>query len=216
MTAENINLVLTNANCCISAYAVKVSKLLSTNSLCAESEVLKLKMMNDYYKAVSCYDSIPVVTISNDVTPAIISLESLKSSTLYLDDISNIADTYNLLITDVTNITALMPGDGVTKIGDLIVAELITQGLYISHTVDFLSVDDDILCTYTFNLNCTVQELNLSFTGGMERIIGTVLGLGYCGTEITTYPENCLTSEELDIVINKLMLACEICPCQLT
>ena len=216
MTAENINLVLTNANCCISAYAVTVSKLLSTNSLCAESEVLKLKMMNDYYAAASCYDATPIITISNDITPTSISLESTSVSNLYLDNISSITDTYNLLINDVTNITVLIPGDGVTKIGDLIVAELITQGLYISHTVEITSITRVLICTYTFDLTCTVQGLSISIPGPFEEIIGTVLELGYCGSEIVTYPENCLTSEELDIVINKLMLACDICPCQLT
>jgi hypothetical protein len=216
MTAENINLVLTNANCCISAYAVKVSKLLSTNSLCAESEVLKLKMMNDYYKAASCYDTTPIVTISNDVIPEIISLESIDTSSLYLDNISNIADTYNLLIKDVINITVLIPGDGVTKIGDLIVAELIAQGLYINHSVTFVGDRTGTTCTYTFDLTCTVYELSISVPGPFEEIIGTELQVGFCGTEVITYPENCLTSEELDIVINKLMLACEICPCQLT
>lgn len=216
MTAENINLVLTNANCCISAYAVKVSKLLSTNSLCAESEVLKLKMMNDYYAAASCYDTTPIITISNDITPTSISLESTSASNLYLDNISSITDTYNLLINDVTNITVLIPGDGITTIGDLIVAELIAQGLYISHTVEITNIGRVLICTYTFNLVCTVHGLTLSFLDPFEEIIGTELQVGFCGTEVITYPENCLTSEELDIVINKLMLACEICPCQLT
>jgi hypothetical protein len=215
MTAENINLVLTNANCCISAYAVKVSKLLSTNSLCAESEVLKLKMMNDYYKAASCYDTTPIVTIVGTPVPETISLTSISTSPLYLDNVSGLTDTYTLLINDVTNITILIPGDGVTKIGDLIVAELIVAGLYISHTVVFNPARDTV-CIYTFDLVCTVSGLTLSIAEPFTEIVGEELQPGFCGTEVTTYPENCLTSEELDIVINKLMLACDICPCQLT
>jgi hypothetical protein len=215
MTAENINLVLTNANCCISAYAVTVSKLLSTNSLCAEAEVLKLKMMNDYYAAASCYDTTPIVTIVGTPVPSIIMLTSISTSPLYLDNVSGLTDTYTLLINDVTNITILIPGDGITKIGDLIVAALITAGLYISHTVVFNPIRD-IVCMYTFDLDCTVSGLTLSIAEPFTEIVGEELQPGFCGTEVTTYPENCLTSEELDIVINKLMLACEICPCQLT
>jgi hypothetical protein len=69
---------------------------------------------------------------------------------------------------------------------------------------------------YTFDLDCTVSGLTLSIAEPFTEIVGEELQPGFCGTEVTTYPENCLTSEELDIVINKLMLACEICPCQLT
>jgi hypothetical protein len=215
MTAENINLVLTNANCCISAYAVTVSKLLSTNSLCAEAEVLKLKMMNDYYAAASCYDTTPIITLEGTPIPEKISIDSLFSSKLYLDSISIVGYTYKLVISGTTSITIVFLGDGVTKIGDLIVAELITAGLYVSHTVS-LNPARDPICTYTFNLICTVTGLTLSLLDPFEEIVGTELQVGSCGTEVTTYPENCLTSEELDIVINKLMLACEICPCQLT
>lgn len=56
MTATNLNIVLTNAVCCSSAQAVKVSKLLSNGSLCAKAEVIKLKLLNDYIEALKCYD----------------------------------------------------------------------------------------------------------------------------------------------------------------
>ena len=45
MTATNLNIVLTNAVCCSSAQAVKVSKLLSNGSICAKAEVVKLKLL---------------------------------------------------------------------------------------------------------------------------------------------------------------------------
>ena len=67
MTTENINKVLGNAQCCIGKYAVKVSKLLSINDNCAESEVVKLKLMNDYFEAACEYNN--TTTYDNCITP---------------------------------------------------------------------------------------------------------------------------------------------------
>lgn len=69
MTTENINLILTNAQCCIGKYAVKVSKLLSVNDYCADSEVIKLKLMNDYFDIVCKYNNSPIVDNDNCLTP---------------------------------------------------------------------------------------------------------------------------------------------------
>lgn len=69
MTTENINIVLTNAQCCIGKYAVKVSKLLSMNDNCAESEVVKLKLMNDYFEVACEYNNNPIVDNDNCITP---------------------------------------------------------------------------------------------------------------------------------------------------
>lgn len=56
MTSTNLNIILTNAVCCSSEQAVKVSKLLTSGSLCAKAEVIKLKLLNDYIEVLKCYN----------------------------------------------------------------------------------------------------------------------------------------------------------------
>lgn len=55
MTSTNLNIVLTNAACCSATKALAVSKLLSIGSKCAYSEVLNLKLLNDYIEVLRCY-----------------------------------------------------------------------------------------------------------------------------------------------------------------
>lgn len=55
MTSKNLNIVLTNAICCSSNLAIKVSKLLSMGNFCAESEVIKLKLLNDSIEVLKCF-----------------------------------------------------------------------------------------------------------------------------------------------------------------
>jgi len=57
MNATNLNIVLTNSLCCISAQAAKVSKMYSIGNKCAESELQKLKLMNDWFEALRCYNA---------------------------------------------------------------------------------------------------------------------------------------------------------------
>lgn len=56
MTQSTYNTILTNAFCCISTYATKVSKLLSLGNKCATKEIIKLKLLIDYVEVFSCYN----------------------------------------------------------------------------------------------------------------------------------------------------------------
>ncbi len=213
MTDENINLVLTNVMCCLGNYGVKVSKLLSINDSCAESEVIKLKLLHDYYEAVRCYNTTPVVTVEGTVLPEIIRITTLNSSELYFNSLSELDFVYDVsVLTDIT-IGLSFTGDGVKTVGELIVETLTTAGYYISHTMELIDNLGIISCIYTFTLRCDVRGLAVNH--GMLGVFGTEIQRGSCGTEVSTSPENCLTQEEFDILINRLMKACDICPCQL-
>ena len=208
MTTENINIVLTNAQCCIGKYAVKVSKLLSINDYCADSEVVKLKLMNDYFEAACEYKNNLVELIDQN---AIITLTTLADTLVYLDNILTVGDNFELIVNGTSYTISV---DGTSTIGELIVDKLETLGIYKSHTVTYEIVDSVIISmSYIFELQCDTSSMTLhNYTDTVDG----VLIPGRCGVETTTTYDNCITPEEFEIVINKLMKVCEICPCQLT
>jgi RNA-binding protein YhbY len=208
MTTENINIVLTNAQCCIGKYAVKVSKLLSINDYCADSEVVKLKLMNDYFEAACEYKNNLVELIDQN---AIITLTTLADTLVYLDNVIASDDNVELI---VNGISYVVTGDGTSTIGELIIIQLELLEIYKSHTVTYEIVDSVIISmSYIFELQCDTSSMTLhNYTDTVDGILIP----GRCGVETTTTYDNCITPEEFEIVINKLMRVCEICPCQLT
>ena len=207
---ENVNLILTNSLCCIGRYAVKVSKLLSIGDNCADSEVMKLKLMNDYFNAALCYDntSVDINTIISFNTNA---SPFLSNSFFYMNKISTLGREYHVIINSTMY---AFYGDGTSTILTILINRLNGLGVYISHTqVDTYLVDTIISTLVTFTLTCNVQSMILYYDSGTEAKptqIGEIIQLGNC---IPT--DNCLTEVEFEIIMNKLMEACEICPCQL-
>ena len=205
MTNENINLVLTNSLCCIGKYAVKVSKLLSIGDKCADSEVIKLKLMNDYFNVAICYNNI--IEINN----TIISLTTQNPSFFYLNNISILNRSYVVII---NGISYSFIGNGTSTILALLILKLTILNFYISHTqVNTNGVDSITSTLVTFILTCDVKSMMLFYndgTGNTTTISGNLIQLGNC-ISVT----NCLTEIEFEIIMNKLMDICEICPCQL-
>lgn len=208
MTTENINIVLTNAQCCIGKYAVKVSKLLSINDYCADSEVVKLKLMNDYFEVACEYKNDLVVIADKN---AVITLTTLAGTLVYLDDILALGYPFELIVNGTSYV---ITADGTSTIGELIVIQLELLSIYKSHTVTYEIVDSVIISmSYIFELKCNTTSMTLhNYTDTVDG----VLIPGTCNAKTTTTYDNCITPEEFEIVINKLMQACEICPCQLT
>lgn len=205
MTDENINLVLTNSLCCIGKYAVKVSKLLSIGDKCADSEVIKLKLMNDYFNVALCYNNIVINTNS------IISFNTSIGSVFYLSGTSFLGREYHVVI---NGLKYTFYGDGSSLILTLLILKLTNLNFYISHT-QFSTVDKagTVATIVKFTLTCNVKSMLLLYDPGAETDIisyGELLELGVC-TPVT----NCLTEIEFEIIINKLMDVCEICPCKL-
>ena len=54
MTSENLDIVLSNALCCVAKKAVIVSDLLSINNKCAKSKIKELKILNDSINTLLC------------------------------------------------------------------------------------------------------------------------------------------------------------------
>jgi len=208
MTTENINIVLTNAQCCIGKYAVKVSKLLSVNDYCADSEVIKLKLMNDYFEVACEYKNDLIVIADKN---AVITLTTLAGTLVYLDDILTVGYPFELIVNG-TSYTLI--ADGTSTIGELIVIKLQDLGIYKSHTITYETVDSVIVSmSYIFELKCDTTSMTLH---NYTDVVNGVLIPGICNAKTTTTYDNCITPEEFEIVINKLMKVCEICPCQLT
>ena len=190
MNSTNLNIVLTNSLCCISTQAVKVSKLLSIGSKCAEAEIQKLKLMNDWFKALQCYNA---------------------------DDSINSKFVLHLLyIVTVNGIEYSAVGDGVTSIGDLVGGLILSaEGVNsLTEVVDpdtntprhvYLYIDAD--CDIT---TINYREIRNSDQVEISNIDWTLYQTGYC-----TVP-NCLTEEQFNIIVANLMAACDICECQLT
>jgi hypothetical protein len=209
MTTENINIVLTNAQCCIGKYAVKVSKLLSMNDNCAESEVVKLKLMNDYFE-IACEYKNDVVIVSNENSEIV--LTTPVDSDIYLDDILMMGDGFQLFVNGTSHNVF---GDKFSTIGELIVDKLQDLGIYISHTVVYETIDSGVISmSYSFELPCDVLSMKVIYR--MSYIDGILKTPGVCNIKTIINYDNCITPEEFEIVINKLMKVCEICPCQLT
>jgi hypothetical protein len=209
MTTENINLVLANAQCCISKYAVKVSKLLSINDNCAESEVVKLKLMNDYFE-VACEYKNDVVIVSSEDSEIV--LTTPTDSILYLNDTLEMGDNFQIF---VNGVLYTILGNKFITIGELIINKLKDLGIYISHKVIYETVDSGVISmSYAIKLPCDISSMRVVYR--LDYIDGILKTPGVCDIKTMMNYDNCITPEEFEIVINKLMKVCEICPCQLT
>ena len=204
MTADNLNIVLTNSLCCISAQAVKVSKLYSIGDKCADSELQKLKLMNDWFETLRCYKIDPIT-----------SLFLYRTTTLNYENFttapSNVLKIYTLI---VNGVTYSFPGDGVSTRYNILVSLLAQASptaivtlildpntkntrygyFYIEAPCDVLTI-----VTETTDLSGVVQS-SFDFTLYRE---------GVCT------PLNCLIETEFNILVAKLMKECDICECQL-
>ncbi len=203
MNATNLNIVLTNSLCCISAQAAKVSKLYSIGSKCVESELQKLKLMNDWFEALRCYNA-------NDT---INSKFILRGNAVFLNTVSDSGRTY---IITVNGVEYSLQGDNTTLVVDLI-ATLMSS---IPEIISFTVIEDpdgyDPRFAYLYiEANCDITTINYQVIRlDIEAIIAdidfTLYQTGLC--TIT----NCLTETQFNTMVHKLMNACDICDSQLT
>lgn len=207
MNATNLNIVLTNSLCCISAQAAKVSKLYSIGDSCADSELQKLKLMNDWFEALRCYNA-------NDSIHAkfVLHLEYDEYLNI-LKSTSNIGRTYVITVngTEYSSV-----GDGVTSVGDL-VGGLILSATGINSLTEIVDPDShNPRHVYLYiDADCDITTLNYKVIRNSDSVVLTNIDFtlyqtGYC--EIT----NCLTEDQFNTMVANLMRVCDICECQLT
>ncbi len=202
MTSENLNIVLTNSLCCISAQAVKVSKLYSIGDKCADSELQKLKLMNDWFEALRCYNA----------NESINSEFALKLSYNAYIALSNVLRNYTV---NVNGIESTLPGDGVKTTLEIyleLLAIVLPDGI-INIVLDPDGIDQRDATIYITGL-CDTENITLTTT-----LIST--GAVLNTIEVTKYKNglctvlNCLTEADFEILVAKLMKECDICECQL-
>lgn len=207
MTSDNLNIVLTNALCCISAQAAKVSKLYSIGNKCVESEVQKLKLMNDWFEALRCYNANTSIA-----SKFLLRIDYATYNSAFLAT-SNSGRNYVLT---VNGTSYTVQGDGTTPIGVLISTLIGTISDLTSLTV--ITDPDGFSPRYVYlylEALCDVTEINyqvvkISDSSILANVNWTLYQQGYCTVT------NCLTEEQFNTIVAKLMAACDICECQLT
>ena len=206
MNGTNLNIVLTNALCCISAQAVKVSKLLSIGSKCAEAEIQKLKLMNDWFKALQCYNADGFIN-----SKFILKTPYSTYNTL----LNTISDSNKLYIFTINNIEYSIQGDNTTTVISLLenlsttITEIISF-FYIKNKTkepEFMFFHIDAKCNIE-TINFKIKQIDTDSI--LVNAVYTLYQTGYCTVS------NCLTEEQFNIIVANLMAACNICECQLT
>lgn len=203
MNATNLNIVLTNSLCCISAQAAKVSKLYSIGSKCVESELQKLKLMNDWFEALRCYNA-------NDT---INSKFILRGNAVFLNTVSDSGKTY---IITVNGVEYSLQGDNTTLVVDLIATLMSSIPEIISFTViEYPDLKPINYFELHIEANCDITTINYQVIRIVDEVVLTDIDFTLYQAGLCTIT-NCLTETQFNTMVHKLMNACDICDCQLT
>jgi len=204
MTSDNLNIVLTNSLCCISAKSVEVAKLLSIGSKCSDSELQKLKLMNDWFDALRCYDIDPITALFLYRTDTL-NYENFTTAP------SNVLKIYTLI---VNGITYSFPGDGVSTRYNILLS-LLAQASSTATVTLILDPDtkDTIYGYFYIEAPCDVKTI-VAETTDLSGVVQssfdfTLYREGMC------VPTNCLSEDNFNIILANLMKECDICECQL-
>lgn len=225
MTFEHLNIVYTNALCCSSELAVKVSDMYSRGDKCANSEMLKLKVLHDKILILKEY--------LNDHCNLVKNGEFTYDLSYW--DISPLSDSW-IWIKTIDQITVAYYNG--TDEGGTISQNCLYPGR--TYTVSF---------DYYYVINTPGGNESIVVTvGGTEYIVTPLIAsdepqhveftiTAGDSTEISFYtissvsPSNdilidnvvvrnanddgCLTEEQVDDLVRDIMKECEICDCQL-
>lgn len=204
MTSTNLNIILTNAVCCAATLAAKVSKLYSTGNKCADSELAKLKLLNDYIETLRCYKI--------DSIPAKFRYRTVYAKGSVFKQITNPKFMYTITI---NNITYSLQGDGIKTRLDII-AELLNLSTNII-SYSYSEDPDDSNPRYSYlNIEASCDTTSITYSeyeiNNPSNIIIVELAnyqIGVCTVS------NCLTDKEYQTLIEYVMSTCDICECQL-
>ena len=197
MTSNNIDIVLTNALCCSANKANELSDLLSKGSLCIESKVRELKILNDSINLLKCYN------FGNTANTIL----TIGSTTFNMNGISVTGKTYNF---NINGIIYNINGDNVTKIFILLNDLLKLAGYYISSYYNINS--DNGIIIYTLNCNIINLTVSVTISNGTTIIAPTIINqIGNC----IPISLNCITEDQMIFLTNRIMKYCDICECQL-
>lgn len=201
MNNINLNIVLTNAICCSSKLASEVSRLYSIGDRCANSELNKLKLLNDRVNLLGCYKF---------QSNTIIEFNYIRDT----DFITSSSITYYIYI---NGIQYTLIGDNTTLLQTLVILKLKELGLYIDSIFTKITTNIGIQLFFKYYLPCSVTSLILesvtpqSFPKPpvVKDIIGKLIQQGNCNYD------NCITEEQMNNMTHQIMKQCNICDCQL-
>lgn len=197
----NNNIILTNAYCCISKQAAKVSKLLSIGDRCAQKEVAKLKLLIDYVEALKCYNT------ETTNSKFLVRVTSVDYENSFLA-ISNPLRTYRIT---VNGVQYTQQGDGVSTRGEIFISILNTINNIISYYVEADYTKEREGYNYVYiEAECDVTSIIFDTTVSTSPTNFTNIIPGNCKVE------NCLSEDNFDIIKSRIMNICDICECQLT
>lgn len=203
MTSANLNIVLTNALCCVSELSAKLSKMYSIGNKCADSELVKLKLLNDYIDTLSCY-RIDTITSKYKIR---------LDYNGFFNDESDPAKNYTFII---NGISYTLPGSKKVFIKTLLLQILSTIPDVISYS--YYEDPDKLFERFSYleiETPCNIHEITFQnsviLTG--EVLISKDIPMYQTGIcEI----KNCITEDQFNQMVAYVMNACDICECQLT
>ena len=203
MTSTNLNIILTNAVCCVATLAAKVSKLYSIGDKCADAELAKLKLLNDYIETLRCYKIDAITT-------------KFRYRTLYNAAIfRNLSNPKRIYTITVDGVSQSLPGDGIHTRFEIIAKLLDMFPNIISY--DYNEDPDTSNPRYAYlniEADCDVTSIVYSVFDTDSQTTTTTIELLPYQTGVCTV-SNCLTDEEYQTLIEYVMSTCDICECQL-
>lgn len=233
MLYNNIKIVLINAKCCIGELAAKVAKLYAIGDKCANSELKKLKILEDRYKSIEDYYCSKLEILFEPFnTNVFTDIPQLweRSSTNFIWDAKKIAPNLlpdpdsGLIAYSGLDATNTLYRDGLLTIDKRYVIEFdfyydsdsgqeTPPDVQVFLGTTLLNVFSDVLSTrITLEGIC---EGNTTFT--IQASDNYPLNSTYAFDNIRIYQrlDTCLTEDQIDIMIHDLMRDCDICDCQL-
>lgn len=203
MTESNLNIVLANVMCCLAQKGYDVSNMYSVGNKCADEELLKLKILQDKFESLKCYNFNSTITSTN--TPSIFTLDLTELESEAFNDYIPNKDPW-LIIVNTTQYSGT--GDGNISIKELL--EILVP------TTEPITRVCTTNCLHTLKANCDVTFIRVEFTiNAVEyKFTFDLITQGTCSST-TIESTNCLTSEDMDKLAHDLMEECDICDCQL-
>lgn len=209
MRSENLEIVLGNALCCSGKKAVELSDMFSSGLKCTEKYQKELVILNDSINELSCIDinvnsqfkytidcvvfagyfqSIPLLG-TKEYTCVVIVDGVYKNYTIQSDGVNTIIDLLQTLMSTIPEITSITINQ---------------TGCRIDLGVVIITIDG----------NCALTSVSLLTRDVSSGIIDppydtTNIIIGSCASN------ECLTSIQIDNLINNILDTCDICKCQL-
>lgn len=237
MTLDNLQIIITNAKCCIATLGAKVSDLYSIGSKCADTELVKLKILEDRVNLLEDYYCNNTVILSERFNEGVFpnaptgweyslpqcwfwNAKKITPSGNTVDLTSGAAGFSNVDNEGLLYKTNLLTIDKFYKVEfDLYFQSDIDPDeepsrLQIGLGTNFLTVPAKTTVSHIViegfceeNSTFTIKGVDIT-PYNAEYLVDNIV--------ITEFDNTCLTYEQIDSIAHKVMKQCDICDCQLS